>query len=41
MNSTPMAFLRIGLVAMMFIVVAKAILVPMNIPGVSKIVATA
>lgn len=41
MNSTVMAFVRIGATAMAFIIVAKLILVPMGIPGVSKVVATA
>lgn len=41
MNTTPMAWVRIGLAAMTFIIVAKLVLVPLNIPGISKVVATA
>lgn len=41
MNTTPMAWVRIGLAAMTFIIAAKLILVPLNIPGISKVVATA
>jgi hypothetical protein len=41
MNSTVMAWARIGVAAMTFIIVAKLLLVPLGIPGVSKVVATA
>lgn len=41
MNTTPMAWVRIGLAAMTFIIIAKMLIVPLNIPGLSKVVATA